>query len=131
MFSKTIAYSLDMAGRPPTKEAPAFGQRLAAARRAKNLSQEALAKMLDTTRNNLAYYERKAGNPTLDFIQRCAASLEVSVAELLGVEPPKATAKTGPPSRLQKQIELISNLPRAKQRFVSELLDTVLQKNGA
>ncbi|PZR76759.1 MAG: transcriptional regulator [Chthoniobacterales bacterium] len=119
-----------MAGRPPTKDAPDFGKRLAAARRAKGLSQEALAKLLRTTRVNIGYYERKATNPSLDFIHRCAEVLSVSVADLIGAAAPKNGRKPGPPSRLQKQIEQIGQLPRARQRFVSEMLDTVLQKSS-
>jgi DNA-binding XRE family transcriptional regulator len=54
------AYNADiMAGRPPTKEAPIFGQRLAALRRAKDLSQTQLAELLDTTRKMIDYYERE------------------------------------------------------------------------
>lgn len=123
-------YTADMAGRPPTKDAPDFGKRLAAARRTKGLSQEALADLLGTTRVNIGYYERKATNPTLDFIQRCADALDVPLADLIGAEPPKNGHKPGPPSKLQQQIEEIRRLPRSKQRFVSELLDTVLQKAG-
>ncbi|WJF90295.1 hypothetical protein QS306_00980 [Paraburkholderia bonniea] len=33
---------------------------------------------------------------------------------------------SGPTSKLQQQFEAISLLPRARQRFVSEMLDTVL-----
>lgn len=125
-----MVYTADMAGRPPTKDAPEFGKRLSAARRAKGLSQEALAKMLGTTRVNIGYYERQASNPTLEFIQRCAEALEVSAAELIGSEAPKGGHKPGPPSRLQKQIEQIARLPKSKQRFVSELLENVLQKSA-
>ena len=122
------AYSADMAGRPPTKDAPDFGKRLAAARRTKGLSQEALAELLGTTRVNVGYYERKATNPTLEFIQRCADALNIPIADLIGVEAPKRSHKPGPSSKLQQQIEEIRRLPRSKQRFVSELLDTILQK---
>lgn len=76
-----------MAGRPPTKEAPIFGQRLAALRRAKGLSQTQLAELLETTRKMIDDYERRAGNPSLDLIQRAAEALDVSVAELLGSQP--------------------------------------------
>ncbi|MFP3588390.1 hypothetical protein SCB29_32830 [Paraburkholderia sp. SIMBA_055] len=34
--------------------------------------------------------------------------------------------KRGPAPKWQKQIEAISKLPRAKQQFVSQMLDTVL-----
>lgn len=123
-------YTADMAGRPPTKDAPDFGKRLAAARRAKGLSQEAMAKLLGTTRVNIGYYERKATNPTLEFIQRCADALDISLSDLIGAAVPKTGHKPGPISKLQQQIEEIRRLPRSRQRFVSELLDTVLQKAG-
>jgi transcriptional regulator with XRE-family HTH domain len=48
------------------------------------LSQTQLAELLDTTRKMIDYYERRAGNPSLDFIQRAAEALDGSVAELLG-----------------------------------------------
>lgn len=128
---RNASYIADMAGRPPTKDAPDFGKRLASARRAKGLSQEALAQLLDTTRVNIGYYERKATNPTLEFIQRCAEALDVPLADLIGGIVSKNGHKPGPPSKLQQQIEEIRRLPRAKQRFVSELLDTVLQKTAS
>src|SRR5262249_41547057 len=81
-----------------TKEAPIFGQRLAALRRAKGLSQTQLADLLDTTRKMIDYYERRAGNPSLDFIQRVAEALDVSVAELLGSEAKGHTQQAGPPA---------------------------------
>lgn len=37
-------------------------------------------------------------------------------------------AKRGPAPKLQQQIELIQQLPRAKQRFVIETRDTALQR---
>ena len=125
---KNGVYTADMAGRPPTKDAPDFGKRLSAARRLRGLSQEALAELLGTTRVNVGYYERKATNPALKFIQRCADALSVPLSDLVGAVAPQ---KPGPSSRLPQQIEEIRRLPRAKQRFVSELLDTVLQKTAS
>ena len=120
----------DMAGRPPTKDAPLFGQKLAALRKARGFSQEELATRLDTTRANLAYYERKAGNPTLDFILRCAEVLEVPATELIGEEPASPNRKPGPKSKLEKQFEHISQLPRQRQQFVSKVLDELLSSAG-
>jgi hypothetical protein len=34
--------------------------------------------------------------------------------------------KRGPASRLQQQIEAVAQLPKTKQQFVSQMLDTVL-----
>jgi hypothetical protein len=35
--------------------------------------------------------------------------------------------KSGPKSRIERQLEAVRSLPRAKQKFVSEFLETVLQ----
>jgi hypothetical protein len=49
----------------------------------------------------------------------------VSLDELIGkkdVQP----AKRGPAPKLQQQIERIQQLPRSQQRFVMQMLDTVI-----
>jgi transcriptional regulator with XRE-family HTH domain len=51
--------------RPPTKQAPLFGQRLSALRKTKGLTQRELADLLETTRQMVDYYERRAVNPAL------------------------------------------------------------------
>jgi len=56
-----------------------------------------------------------------------AAIFAISTDELLGITPQQA-AKRGPAPKLQRQVELISQLPKAKQKFVTEMLDTVLQQ---
>tara|TARA_Y100001956_G_C4004353_1_gene134914 strand:+ start:304 stop:450 length:147 start_codon:yes stop_codon:yes gene_type:complete len=40
----------------------------------------------------------------------------------------KGSNKRGPASKLQQQIEQVRQLPRAKQQFVMEMLDTVSQQ---
>jgi transcriptional regulator with XRE-family HTH domain len=117
-----------MSGRPPVKQAPDFGQRLAVARRGRGLTQQQFAEVLGITGKAVDYYERRARNPSIDFVRRAADKLKVSVAELLGEDSLSVRQRPGPPPKLQRQIEELRRLPRAKQRFVSELLDTVLQK---
>lgn len=124
-------YSLaSMAGRPSTKEAPRFGQRLAALRKQQGLSQEALAQMLDTTRDNLAYYERKADNPSLEFIERCAAALHVTAHDLIGDAPKGRATKPGPPAKWEQLSRRLASLPRGKQQVVIEMLEGLLEKAG-
>jgi len=119
-----------MAGRPPIKEAPPFGQRLAAVRKRHGLSQKQLAERLKTTREVIDYYERRAVNPSLAFIERAAESLDVSVAELVGSEQKPARRRPGPSSQLARRIEQLRDLPRKKQEFVIRFLDTILEKAG-
>jgi transcriptional regulator with XRE-family HTH domain len=127
---KKPVYNEDaMAGRPKEKEPPFFGQRLSAVRRSKGMTQQQLADKLGVKRSLIDYYETRSPNPALDFIERAAAALEVSVAELLGSEPNAARAKPGPASQLQRKFEQVKLLPREKQKFVLQFLDTVLESS--
>lgn len=119
--------ALAMAGRPPSKKAPVFGQNLAAARRAHGMTQPQLADALGMTVKGIDYYERRAKNPNSDFVRKVAKVLKLSVSDLLGEELPKVQRRPGPAPRLKQQIEQIQQLPKSKQKFVSELLDTVLK----
>jgi transcriptional regulator with XRE-family HTH domain len=124
----TMPYADDMAGRPSNKEAPPFGKRLAAARERRGLSQQELADKLDMTRSMIAYYESRAKNPTLEFIEKAAELLKVSVTDLVGHADARASRKRpGPPPKLERQLEEIRKLPRSKQKFLTELLDSVLK----
>ena len=49
--------------------------------------------------------------------------------EALVAEAPKP-GKRGPAPKLQQQLERIATLPKAQQRFVMQMLDTVLQQQG-
>src|SRR5690606_1061181 len=51
-------------------------------------------------------------------------TLGTSVEALIGQ--PTPTGKRGPAPRIQQQLELVSRLPRAKQKMVSEVLDSLL-----
>ncbi len=118
-----------MAGRPPTKEAPPFGQRLAALRKSKGLSQTQLAKLIGTKREMIDYYERRAVNPSLQFIEQAAEALDVSVAELLGSDATQSR-KRGPKSQLEKQIEAIGKLPRSKQQQIAAVIEAFISQHA-
>lgn len=128
-LQKQVYNVAEMAGRPQTKEPPFFGQRLSAVRRSKGLTQQQLADKLSVKRSLIDYYETRCANPALDFIERAASALEVSVAELLGSQPNTTKAKPGPTSQLQRRFEQVKLLPREKQKFVLQFLDTVLNSN--
>lgn len=130
MRLKKWLYTVEaMAGRPAEKEAPFFGKRLSAVRRSKGLTQQQLADRLGIKRSLIDYYETRSPNPALDFIERAAAALEVSVAELLGSQPNASRSKPGPASQLQRKFEQVKLLPREKQKFILQFLDTVLESN--
>src|SRR5579871_4239188 len=94
-----------MAGRPPTKPAPRFGAQLAALRKARGLTQQQLADQLELSLDMLTYYERRAKNPTAEFVARAAAILGVSTDELLGRPGPAKRSKPGPPSLIEERLQ--------------------------
>lgn len=116
-------------GRPPRKQAPPFGQRLATIRRDKGLTQRELAELLGTTQKMVDYYERRAINPALEVVRSCARALAVPVIELVGHEAAATLRrKPGPVSQLERRFERVKQLPRGEQEFVIKFLDTVLER---
>jgi transcriptional regulator with XRE-family HTH domain len=116
-------------GRPATKTAPKFGQRLAALRGERGLSQSALAEELGTTRSAIVYYERAANNPSAEFIEKAAKYFGVGFDDLLG-DDTKAPRKPGPTPQIAQLTERLSKLPRAQQKMVAAMLEAALQKAG-
>lgn len=60
-----------------------------------------------------------------------AKTLNVSFEELIDEPVDQAKKKRGPSSKLQRQLERVQQLPRSKQQFVMEMLDTVLLQQQA
>ncbi|WP_455502070.1 helix-turn-helix domain-containing protein [Gemmiger sp.] len=63
-----------------------LGQNIQAARRAKGLSQEALAERVGVSRQALGKWEKDTALPGLDNLQALAAALGTGVADLLGAQ---------------------------------------------
>ena len=113
-------------GRPTKKPAPKFGQRLAALRAARGLSQSALAEQLGTTRSAVVYYERQATNPSAEFIEKAALFFGVGFDDLLGEAKPGR--KPGPTPQIAQLTDRLSKLPRAQQKLVIKMLEGALPK---
>jgi len=56
-----------------------------------------------------------------------AHTLDTSTEELVGGESNR-NVKRGPAPKIQQQLERVSQLPRARQRIVSEVLDSLLAR---
>jgi transcriptional regulator with XRE-family HTH domain len=118
-----------MAGRPPTKDAPAFGQRLAEARKLRGLTQQQLGDAVGVTQKMIDYFERRAVNVKSDMVRKLAGALSVGVDELLGSEEPKQ--RRGRKSNLLAQFEQVSRLPKKDRELVSQLINRFLENaNG-
>jgi len=119
-------YNEGMAGRPPTKEAPAFGAKLAALRQAQNWTQPILAEKLGISLAAVVHYERKATNPSGELLSKVASLFNVTVDELLDQQA-KPKRKPGPASRLERLTEQLASLPKQKQKAVVEILEGYLK----
>jgi transcriptional regulator with XRE-family HTH domain len=119
----------DMLGRPTDKDAPVFGQRLSEARREKGLTQRELADKLKTTLKMIDYYERRAVNPALEVVQACAKALEIPASRLIAEDEPQPKKKSGPVSQLERKFQEIKKLPRKKQEFILQFIETILEGN--
>ncbi|GGP28346.1 helix-turn-helix domain-containing protein [Silvimonas amylolytica] len=103
-----------------------LGARIALARKGQNLTQQQLAERLGIAQQTLAHYEVGRLRVAASLLPTLAQVLDLTLDELLGQAPARSTGKRGPASRLQQQVDAISQLPKPKQRFVLEMLETVL-----
>ena len=109
-----------------------LGARVAQARKDQGLTQVQLAERLGVAQQTLAHYEVGRVRIAASMLPILAEMLDQSIDEMLMGHPSARTpGRRGPASRLQQQLDAISQLPRAKQRFVVEMLDTVLAQHGA
>ena len=66
-----------------------FGTILKKIRQDRSYTQEELAKMVDTSRSNIANYEVDKNMPSIDMLEKLSEALNVSTDTLLGKEPIK------------------------------------------
>jgi transcriptional regulator with XRE-family HTH domain len=104
-----------------------LGRRIAERRKALDITQVELAQILGIAQQTMAHYEGGVSRIAVALLPPLANALDTSVEELLG-EDTRRSGKRGPASRLQQQLDQVSQLPKAKQKFVSQMLDTVLQQ---
>ena len=75
----------------------------------------------------MAHYEGGRLKVSASLLPQLAQSLNLSLDELLGLTA-RRTAKHGPATRQEQQIDAIRQMPMTKQKFVSEMLDDVIGK---
>jgi len=104
-----------------------LGRRIAELRKAADITQVQLAEILGIAQQTMAHYEGGVSRIAVALLPPLARALNTTVEDLIG-EDGKRGGKRGPASKLQQQLDQVSQLPRAQQKFVSAMLDTVLQQ---
>ncbi|MCP4501177.1 MAG: helix-turn-helix transcriptional regulator [Deltaproteobacteria bacterium] len=123
-----IRYIEPMVGRAKTP-APLFGQRLSALRRERGLTQLQLSEELETTEQLITYYERRAKNPTLSFVEKVASYFDVSPGYFTSEEQESPRRKPGPRSKFDVRVDELKKLPPKQQELVLLMIDSFLAQS--
>jgi len=103
----------------------ALGERITHLRKARGITQAQLAQALGVSQQTVQAYEVGRRRIQVSNLPVVARTLSASLEELFG-EQAQFSRKRGPVPKWHQQIEAIARLPRTQQRFVSQMLDTVL-----
>jgi len=126
MLGATLQHTMPMAAKEKIFYVQ-LGRRIAELRKAADITQVQLAEILGIAQQTMAHYEGGVSRIAVALLPPLARALNTTVEDLIG-EDDKRGGKRGPASKLQQQLDQVSQLPRAQQKFVSAMLDTVLQQ---
>ena len=103
-----------------------LGKRIAELRKETHLTQVQLAEILGISQQYMQAFEAGRRKVPASMLPTLAHLFAISIDELVGMK--GQPTKRGPAPKLLRQVEQISRLPKSKQRFVMDMLDTVLQQ---
>ncbi len=108
-----------------------LGMRVAQARKERNITQVQLAATLGIAQQTLAHYEGGRLRLPASLLPALAQELQLPVEALLGQpSTAKAASRRGPAPKLAQHMERISALPKTQQKFVMQMIETVLAQQG-
>jgi len=95
------------------------------------LTQQQLAERLGISQQTLAHYEAGRLRVAVSMLGPLAKIVSVSVAELLEEPVSKGATRRGPTPTLQRQLEQVALLPRARQKMINEMLEALINQQQA
>lgn len=98
-------------------------------RQASSLTQSAVAQRLGITEGRYGHYERGIRRVPVTLIPKLAEALECSEVELWGNGQQGPRGKRGPLSAWEKRVTAIKQLPRDRQREISNVVDALIAKD--
>jgi len=105
-----------------------LGTRVAELRKAVNITQIQMAEKLGVSQQTINSYEVGRRRIPVSTLPLLAQILSVSIEELLGESATDPKNKRGPAPKLQRQLDVISRLPRAKQKLATDMLEAIIQQ---
>lgn len=108
-----------------------FGRKLFEIRSGKGMTQAELAGKMKVSVRTVSYYERRAKNPTVQFLERIAAALEVPVRVFLEEEGSQAAPQPAQVIKALKQrLPKLGSLSRRDQESLAAIIDGFLSKKA-
>ena len=111
-----------------------LGQRIALRRKTQAITQVQLAEQLGISQQAMNSFEKGRRRVPVSLLPVIAQALDTTLDALVNDEAHATAAapkKRGPAPKIQQQLERINALPKAQQRFVMQMIETVLQQQGA
>ena len=99
-----------------------IGERITQLRKAKNWSQDELAKEIDSSRVMIGKYERGDNSPSIEVIVKLAKAFDVSVDYLLG-EGLNATYD----KEMVKRLDELESLPADEKQRIFHYMDLIIR----
>lgn len=104
-----------------------LGERIARLRKEQGLSQRKLASLLGLSQQIVASYETGERRIPVWRLLNLSEVLGVDVEKLLnGAQ--RSRGKPGPAPKVQRLVEQVNRLPKARQRFVMEIIEDTLAR---
>jgi len=110
-----------------------LGRRIAERRKALDITQVQLAKTLGIAQQTMAHYEGGVSRIAVALLPTLAQAIDTTIEDLIGeaAQRAKSASKRGPAPKIQQQLERVSALPKAKQRAIAQVLDSMLAQADA
>ena len=102
----------------------AMGARIAQLRKDSSITQVQLAQVMEVSQQTVTSWEVGRRGVPVSAVPALARALGCTVETLVGEK--AATVRRGPAPKLQQHMERINQLPKPQQRFVMQVLESVL-----
>ena len=129
MLASTLPVTTPMAAKEKTFYAQ-LGRRIAERRKVLDITQVELAATLSIAQQTMANYEGGVSRIAVAMLLELAAALDTTVEDLVDLPAKRGNGKRGPAPKLQQQLERVSALPKAKQRAIAQVLDSMLAQSS-
>ena len=103
-----------------------LGQRVAMLRKQNHLTQVQMAAVLGVSQQQIAAFEAGRVKVPVSMLPKLSELLSTPIDEIVGV---KKKQRRGPASMIQQRVDMLGQLPRSKQKFVIEMLDTLIMQS--